>query len=81
MIFFILVLVASSYTTYNLSKEFLLISLETKNQVIDQKQKDIERLIKQNEYQMLVNDSLKDIIKVGIKSGCIKRAEYEQIID
>lgn len=81
LIFIVLVLITSSYATYRLSESFLMASLEAKNELIKQKDEEINKYIAANEYTLLVNDNLRDIIKVGIKTECLKNIQYESVID
>jgi len=81
LIFIVLVLITSSYATYKLSESFMMASLDAKNELIKQKDEEINKYIKANEYTILVNDNLREIIKNGIKSGCLKNIQYEPTIN
>jgi uncharacterized protein YeeX (DUF496 family) len=59
----------------------MMASLDAKNELIKQKDEEINKYIKANEYTILVNDNLREIIKNGIKSGCLKNIQYEPTIN
>lgn len=73
--FFIVVIISSCYTTYMLSANFLYDSLETKDQMIAMQNAKIDELIKQNEHQNLVIGNLRDVLKDGVKTGCLKNKD------
>lgn len=73
VMFFMLVIITCCFTSYMLSKNFMDQALEAKNEVIEKQKDQIDSLIKQNEQQQLVLVNLRDIVKVGIKDGCIKK--------
>jgi hypothetical protein len=50
----------------------MMMALDSKNEVIEKNNETIDALIKQNTHQKLVIDNMEDVIKQGIKSGCIK---------
>ena len=72
VIFFLVVIITCCYTSYMLSSKFMMMALDSKNEVIEKNNETIDALIKQNTHQKLVIDNMEDVIKQGIKSGCIK---------
>lgn len=73
-IFFVMVFMVSSVVTYNLSKNMMFVTIQAKNQVIENQNQSIQMLIQQNSKLEIVNGELKEIVKGGIKTGCLKNS-------
>lgn len=74
LIFFVMVFMVSTVVTYNLSKNMMFVTIQAKNQVIENQNQSIQMLIEQNSKLEIVNTELKEIVKGGIKSGCLKNS-------
>lgn len=66
-----MVLLVSTYVTHQMSMVFLYSALDAKNQTIAIQQETIKNLIKENEINHIVIDNAREVIKEGLKSGCL----------
>lgn len=70
-----MVLLVSTYVTHKMSIVFLYSALDAKNQTISMQQETIKNLIKENEINHIVIDNAREVIKEGLKSGCLSRSD------
>lgn len=75
VIFFLMVLMVSTYVTHQMSIVFLNSALQAKNEVINQQKETIKHLMIMNADKDIVIENTREIIKDGVKSGCLKYSE------